>query len=81
MLTWYAESMSKARNTTGKGYFTVKGKEPLAKRAIAVRLPESLDDEVRRNAGKELSDWLRMAIIEQLKRDKEKLPNSGDKPC
>lgn len=68
---------TKARNTTGKGYFTVRGKEPLAKRAIAVRLPESLDNEVREVAGDGLSDWLRAAIIEQLKRDKENLSNTS----
>ena len=76
MLTWYIKAMNtKARNSTGKGYFTVRGKEPLAKRAIAVRLPESLDNEVRELAGNELSNWLRKAIIEQLKRDKESLSN------
>ena len=65
--------MSKARNKTGKGYFTVEGSEPLAKRPVAVRLPESLDSELREIAGKDLTNWLRKAILEQLKKDKENL--------
>lgn len=62
--------MSKPRNTTGKGYFTVKGTEPLAKRAIAVRLPQSLDAELRKYVGKDLSAWLRQAIIDKLEQEK-----------
>lgn len=57
--------MSKARNTTGRGYFTVQGREPLAKRAVAVRLPESVDAELRQEIGEDLNNWLRQAIIEQ----------------
>lgn len=57
--------MGRARNTTGKGYFTVQGKEPLAKRTIGVRLPESVDAEMREEIGDELSDWVRQAILEK----------------
>lgn len=62
--------MSKPRNTTGKGYFSVKGSEPLAKRAISVRLPESLDAELRQTVGGDLSDWLRRVIAEKLEEEK-----------
>ena len=62
--------MSKPRNTTGKGYFRVKGSEPLAKRAISVRLPESLDAELRQTVGGDLSDWLRRVIAEKLEEEK-----------
>lgn len=64
--------MSKARNTTGRGYFTVQGREPLAKRAVAVRLPESVDAELRQEIGEDLNDWLRQAIIEQWVKHKKK---------
>ena len=59
-------AMSQPRNTTGKGYFAVRGDEPLAKRAIAVRLPESIDIKLRETVGNDLSDWLRQTIIEKL---------------
>jgi hypothetical protein len=62
--------MGKPRNTTGKGYFTVQGKEPLAKRAIAVRLPESVDAELRKEIGDGLSEWMRQAIIEKWEKQK-----------
>lgn len=62
--------MGKPRNTTGKGYFTVQGKEPLAKRAIAVRLPESVDAQLRQEIGEDLSNWLRQAIIEKWEQQK-----------
>lgn len=65
--------MGKPRNTTGKGYFTVEGSEPLAKRAVSVRLPESLDIELRAYVGKDLSGWLRQAIIEKLEQEKTQL--------
>ena len=61
--------MKQPRNTTGKGYFAVRGDEPLAKRSIAVRLPESIDVQLRQAQGKDLSDWLRRTIIEKLERE------------
>ena len=63
--------MSKPRNTTGKGYFAVKGKEPLSKRTVTLRLPESVDAEMRQEIGSELSEWMRQAIIEKWKERKE----------
>lgn len=57
--------LGKARNRTGKGYFTVKGKEPLSKRTITLRLPESVDAELRQEIGDGLSDWMRQVIIEK----------------
>jgi hypothetical protein len=64
--------MKKPRNTTGKGYFTVVGKEPLSKKILAVRLPESLDAQARQVAGDDLSGWLREAIAEKLERELNK---------
>ena len=61
--------MKKTRNTTGKGYFTVVGKEPLSKKILAVRLPESLDAQARQVAGDNLSGWLREDIAEKLERE------------
>ncbi len=72
--------MSKPRNTTGKGYFTVKGPEPLAERAIAVRLPKSLDSELRDHIGTggDLSDWLRKAIAARLEQEKQARESQGE---
>lgn len=64
--------MGKPRNTTGKGYFTVQGTEPLAKRAISVRLPESVDTQLRQEIGENLSNWLRQAIIEKWEEERSK---------
>lgn len=61
----------KPRNTTGKGYYKVKGAEPLAKQPIALRLPESVDKELRELAGEDLTGWLRKAIAEQVQREKQ----------
>ena len=71
--------MSKPRNTTGKGYFTVKGSEPLAERAISVRLPKSLDSELRDyvGTGGDLSDWLREAIAARLQQEKARTPRAN----
>jgi len=68
------EIMKKPRNTTGKGYFTVDGPEPLSKKALHVRLPESRDAEVRELAGDKLSEWLREAIVEKIEREKQREP-------
>ena len=61
----------KPRNTTGKGYYKVKGSEPLAKQPIALRLPESVDKDLRELAGDDLTGWLRKAIADQVQREKE----------
>lgn len=64
--------MKKPRNTTGKGYFKIAGPEPLAKNVLAVRLPESLDAQVRELAGNDLSGWLREAIAARLAQEKSR---------
>jgi len=64
--------MKKPRNTTGKGYFKTAGAEPLSKHALGVRLPESMEFQVRQLAGDDLSQWLREAIAEKLEREKQR---------
>ena len=56
-------------NRTGKGYFQVKGSEPLAKKAVMARLPVSMDAMVRELAGDDLSEWIREAIAEKIERE------------
>lgn len=58
-------------NRTGKGYFQVQGKEPLAKKPVMARLPVSIDKALRELAGDELSDWIREAIAEKLEREQQ----------
>ncbi len=58
-------------NRTGKGYFQIKGSEPLAKRAVMARLPVSMDEAVRKIAGDDLSEWIREAIAEKLEREQQ----------
>ncbi len=58
-------------NRTGKGYFKLKGAEPLAKKAVMARLPISMDAAVREIAGDDLSDWIRQAIAEKLEREQQ----------
>ena len=65
--------MSKPRNITGKGGFTTKGSEPLAKRSVSVRLPQSIDLELKEIVGDNLTEWLRKTIIENLEIEKAKL--------
>lgn len=58
-------------NRTGKGYYTVQGKEPLAK-AIGLRLPQSIDQQLREElnlSGSALLDFIRAAVAEKLERD------------
>lgn len=64
--------MKKPRNTTGKGYFKISGSEPLAKNVLAVRLPESMDAQVRELAGDDISGWLREAIAARLAQEKSR---------
>ncbi len=63
--------MKKPQNTTGKEYFKTAGAEPPSKNALAVRLPESMDSQVRQLAGNALSEWLREASTEKLEREKQ----------
>ena len=57
-----------AKNTTGKGYFIVNGSEPLSKKTYHVRVPQSVEDEMVRLAGDNISSWLREAIVEKIER-------------
>jgi len=45
----------KPRNTTGKGYYKVKGSEPLQ----ATYSAESVDKDLRELAGDDLTGWLK----------------------
>jgi hypothetical protein len=58
-------------NRTGKGYFEVKGSEPLAKKAVMAGLPVSMDEKVRQLAGDDLSNWIRQAVAEKLARESQ----------
>ncbi len=58
-------------NRTGKGYFKIQGQEPVAKKPVTVKLPVSMDEEVRRLAGDDLSNWIREAIAEKLEREQQ----------
>lgn len=60
-------------NRTGKGYFEVKGAEPVAKKPLTVKLPISMDKAVRKVAGEDLSGWLRQAIAEKLEREQQEM--------
>lgn len=68
----------KPRNTTGKGYYQVRGAEPLAKKPIALRLPETVDQEVRQLAGEDLTGWLRRAIAAQVEIEKAQKATSRE---
>jgi len=66
-------------NRTGKGYFEIRGKEPLAKRMTGARLPESIDVELRQLVGHEyLTDWVRSALIKQFELEKAKSREKKD---
>jgi hypothetical protein len=65
-----AASMVRVRDKkTGK--FCVPWPEPISKRQIGVRLPESMDSAVRELAGDDLSNWVRQAIAEKLEREQQ----------
>jgi len=59
-------------NRTGKGCYQVQGTEPVAKLALAVKLPISMDAAVRERAQGNLSAWLKEAIAEKLEREQQK---------
>lgn len=50
--------------------FQVKGSEPLSKKVIGLRLPESLDEEIRSWAGEDLSERVRRYVIEGMNQDR-----------
>lgn len=65
--------MGKARNTTGKGYFTSLNVVPLSKKVRGVRLPVDLEPIIIELAGNDLSGWLRQAAIEKADRETKQL--------
>lgn len=60
-------------NRTGKGYYQVQGAEPVAKKALAVKLPVSMDKAVREIAGDNLSGWIREAIAMKLAQEQQEI--------
>lgn len=50
-----------------RGKFASPYSEPLAKKVIGVRLPQSMDAIVREVAGDDLSEWIREAIAARLR--------------
>ena len=48
----------------------VTDKEPVDSKPIALRLPRSLEAELREHAGDALAPWIREAIAEKLEREK-----------
>lgn len=61
-------------NRTGKGYFSVKGKEKLSPIALGLRLPESVDTKLREEfglSGAALLDYIREAVTEKIERDSQ----------
>lgn len=61
----------KGRNgATGK--FCSPYSEPLNKNTIGLRLPPTMEEEVRRIAGKDLSAWIRDAIARKLEEEQNK---------
>ena len=52
------------------GRFCSPNPEPLGKSIIGVRLPASLEAELRQVAGDDLSKWIREAIATRLKQEK-----------
>lgn len=63
----YYKAMRK--RDTQSGQF-VTGSEPVVSKPISVRLPPSLEAELRKAAGGAIAPWIREAIAEKLKREK-----------
>lgn len=58
----------------GKRGFISTNSEPMAKKPMAVRLPRSMDEKVRRLAAERgigVGEWIREAIAAQLKENSE----------
>ena len=60
-------------NRTGKGYFHSKRTEPLCKQPLTVKLPQSMDKNLREVAGDNLADWVRDAIAQKLAQEKQEI--------
>lgn len=64
-----------------RGRFVQKGKEPLAKKAKSVRLPESIDQLLNQLPSVERSEWLRRVIGEAAAAElSEKKTRQGNTP-
>lgn len=63
----YDKGMRKRDTKTGK---FVTEREPVDSKPITVRLPRSLEAELRQYAGDALAPWIREAIAEKLEREK-----------
>jgi hypothetical protein len=61
-------SMRKRDTQSGK---FVTDQEPVVSKPISVRLPPSLEAELRAVAGDAVAPWIREAIAEKLERDKD----------
>lgn len=55
-------------NRTGKGYYQVVGSERMSRRPITLKLPESVDRQVRELAGDDLAAFIRLAVAEKIQR-------------
>ena len=49
----------------------VTDKEPVVSKPISIRLPPSLEAELKAVAGDKIASWIREAISEKLERDKQ----------
>ncbi len=61
--------MKKPPQDRKTGKFCSPNPEPLGKKIVGVRLPESMEAQLRQVGGKDLSGWIREAIAEKLERD------------
>ena len=64
----YYGGMRKRDTQSGK---FVTDKEPVVSKPIALRLPPSLEAELRTYAGDAVAPWIREAIAEKLEREKQ----------
>lgn len=53
------------------GDFAPLYSEPMSRKVIGVRLPISLESELRQVAGDDISGWIRRAIATQLKQERK----------
>jgi predicted DNA-binding protein len=58
------------KRDTHSGKF-VTDKEPVVSKPISIRLPPSLEAELKAVAGDKIASWIREAISEKLERDKQ----------
>ena len=65
--------MSNLTRNKDSGKFCSPYSEPLNKNIIGLRLPASMEEEVRQLAGKDLSGWIRDAIAQKLAQERNKI--------